>query len=352
MRNLTFIAISLSLALILSVFAGCADKSEDEETGTVPVKPLVFKLASDAPMEHMASELNQEACEKIKERTEGRVVIQYYPESQLGSYETVYEKIVAGDIDIGQISVPDFLDPRLGAAYLPYYAISFEEAKILYAPESYMSQIFSELTAENDVRFMGWLLEGFVGIGVVKEPTKPMVPGADKGIRLRVPTITSFRYAAEDLGYEPVTITYAEVPTAMRTNEVDGWLGGTSNMNYAWVGDIINKLYVNYISAEATCYVMNEKSLAKLSEEDRLTVIKVFREQSLQSFERAKANEERYKEKLRTDYGVEVIEPSNDELAANAEYIRNKTWTRLEEVFTPELIEGFRAEVEKLNTPN
>ena len=37
-----------------------------------------------------------------------------------------------GAVDMAQITIPDAVDARLGAAYLPYYATSFEEAKILY----------------------------------------------------------------------------------------------------------------------------------------------------------------------------------------------------------------------------
>ncbi|MDR1796442.1 MAG: hypothetical protein LBR44_03205, partial [Clostridiales Family XIII bacterium] len=138
------------------------------------------------------------------------------------------------------------------------------------------------------------------------------------------------------------------VPTAIQTNVVDGWIGGTPNMNYAWVGDVINKMYVNYIHAEATCYVISNKSLAKLSEEDQATVIEVFQEQSELSFERAQENEELYKQKLVDDKGVEVVELTEEQIKANADYVRDVTWTRLEEVLTPELIEGFREEVAKL----
>jgi TRAP-type C4-dicarboxylate transport system substrate-binding protein len=341
----------LPLLLVTSLFAtafltGCGGSSGGSENNDQ--SKVVLRLASDAPLEHIATGLNNGAAEKIKERTEGRVEVQYYPASQLGSYETVYEEIVRGSIDIAQITVPDALDPRLGAAYLPYYATSFEEAEVLYAPDSYISSVFSDLTAENDVKFLGWVLEGFIGMGVVKDPANVMEPGADKKIKLRSPAMATFRYVQEDLGYNPITITYAEVPTAIQTKVVDGWIGGTPNMNYAWVGEIIKKMYVNYIHAEATCYVMSELSLAKLSEEDQATVIEVFQEQSMQSFKDAKANEEVYKQKLQDDYGVEVIELTPEELAANAEYVRDVTWTRLEEVLTPELIAGFRAEVEKL----
>jgi len=192
------------------------------------------------------------------------------------------------------------------------------------------------------------VLEGFIGMGVVKDPTNVFEPGAAKGIKLRSPAMATFRFVQEDLGYSPITITYAEVPTAIQTKVVDGWIGGTPNMNYAWVGEIINKMYVNYIHAEATSYVMSEKSLAKLSAEDQQTVIDVFREQSMQSFKDSKANEEVYKKKLSDDYGVEVVEFNTEQLKTNADFVRDKTWTRLESVLTPELIAGFRAEIAKL----
>ncbi|MCG8484477.1 MAG: hypothetical protein MJA31_14295, partial [Clostridia bacterium] len=166
MKTKKFLAVILSLALVLTLLSGCGgggnEGGEGGDEGET-IKPIVLRLASDAPLEHIATGLNNGACEKVKERTDGRVEVQYYPASQLGSYETVYEEIVIGSVDIAQITVPDALDSRLGAAYLPYYATSFDEAKILYAPDSYISSVFSDLTAENGVRFMGWVLEGFIG---------------------------------------------------------------------------------------------------------------------------------------------------------------------------------------------
>ncbi|MCL1809338.1 MAG: TRAP transporter substrate-binding protein DctP [Clostridiales bacterium] len=335
-----FLSVALILALACGTFAGCGGGSGNDA--------IVLKLASDAPIDHIATRLNEAAAEKVKERTDGRVVVDYFGASQLGSYESVYQEIVMGTVDIAQITVPDALDARLGAAYLPYYATSFEEAEVLYAPDSYMTKVFAELTAQNGVRFLGWVLEGFIGMGVVKDPSNVFEPGAVKGIKLRSPAMATFRIVQEDLGYNPITITYAEVPMAIQTKVVDGWIGGTPNMNYAWVGEIITKMYVNYLHAEATSYVMSEKSLEKLSPEDQQIVIDVFREQSVQSIKDARDNEEVYKAKLTDDYGVEVVEFTKEQLQKNADFVRDVTWTKLEEVLTPELIAGFRAEVEKM----
>ncbi|MDD2216072.1 MAG: TRAP transporter substrate-binding protein DctP [Eubacteriales bacterium] len=348
MTGRKLIALFMVLALGITTFAGCGGGDNNSGSADYSAEnPIVLRLASDAPLEHIATGLNKGAAEKVKERTEGRVEVQYFPASQLGGYETVYEEIVMGVVDMAQITIPDALDARLGAAYVPYYATSFEEAKILYAPDSYMAQVMSELTAQNDVRFLGFVLEGFIGTGLVTEP-KDMVPGAPKGVKTRTPAMATFRIPQEDLGFNAITLPYAEVPTAIQTKVVEGWVGGTPNMNYSWLGEIINYMYVNYIHAEATSYVISEKSLAKLTEEDAQILIDVFQEQSMESFIVSQENEELYKKKLEDDYGVVVYEFSEEELAANAEYVRKNTWPKLEELLSKELMDGFRAEVEKL----
>jgi len=344
------IVIMMTLTLILTGFTGCGGGGGGADTGGDggSADTIVLRLASDAPLEHIATGLNEEACKLVEERTEGRVKIDYFPASQLGGYETVYEEIVRGTIDLGQITIPDALDARLGAAYVPYYAKSFEEAKILYAPDSYLSNVLGELTAKNGVKFLGTVLEGFIGMGFVTEPNDMMTPGTNKKVKTRSPAMITFRVAQEDLGFNPITVPYAEVPTAIQTKVVDGWVGGTPNMNYAWVGQVIKHMYVNYIHAEATSYVVSQKTLDKLSPEDAETLIQVFQEQSLKSFDIAKENEEVYKKKLKDDYGVEVVEFTPEQVDAYADFIREKTWPKLEELLTKELMDGMRAEVEKL----
>lgn len=323
---------------------GSSDSNESSSSG----ETVVLRLASDAPLEHIATELNNELIEKVKERTEGRVEIKYFPGSQLGGYETVYEEIMRGTIDAGQITIPDALDPKLGAAYIPYYAKNFDEARILYAPDSYLAQEMGKITSEHGVKFLGFVIEGFIGQGFVKEPTDMFTPGTNKEVNSRSPGMITFRVSQEDLGFIPVSVPYAEVPTAIQTGVVDGWVGGTPNMNYSWVGEVINYMYVNYIHAEATSYVISEKTLEKLSPEDREIVIQVFQEQSEKSFDLAEENEEVYKQKLVDDYGVEVIEFTDEQIDAYAEFTREVTWPKLEEEMTKEFMDGIRAELEKL----
>lgn len=336
------------LTIITLIGCDAGEKVDIEGSGGGNGDATVLKLASDAPQEHIATELNNDLAEMVKEKTEGRVEVEYFPASQLGGYETVYEEIMRGSIDAGQITIPDALDAKFGAAYMPYYAKSFEEAGTLLAPDAYLSEEIGKLTAENDVRFLGFVLEGFIGQGYTKEPKDIFTPEGNKGVKTRSPGISTFSVPLEALGFTPLTVPYDEVPTAIQTKVVDGWVGGTPNMNYAWVGEVIDYMYVNYMYPEATTYVMSEKTIENLSEEDAEIVIDIFQEQSEKSFSLAEENENTYKEKLKEDHGVEVIEFTEEQVDVYAEFVRENVWPKLEGELSKELVDGMRDEIEKL----
>jgi TRAP-type C4-dicarboxylate transport system substrate-binding protein len=187
-------------------------------------------------------------------------------------------------------------------------------------------------------------------MGFVTEPNDMFTPGTNKKVKTRSPAMATFRIAQEDLGFNPITVPYAEVPTAIQTKVVDGWVGGTPNINYAWVGQVIKYMYVNYIHAEATSYVVSEKTLAKLSPEDAQIVIDVFQGQSRKSFDLAQENEQNYKKKLADDYGVKVVEFTPEQVDAYANFVREKSWPKMEELLGKDFMDGMRAEVEKLES--
>src|SRR5699024_1375725 len=156
------------------------------------------------------------------------------------------------------------------------YSKSFDDARVLLAPDSHLSEEIGKLTTENDVRFLGFVLEGFIGQAYTKEPDDIFTPEGNKEVKTRSPGMATFSGPQKELGYNPVTVDYDENPKTIQTKVVDSWVRGTPNMNYAWVGEVINYMYVNYMYPEATTYVMSEKSLEGLSEEDADTVVEIF----------------------------------------------------------------------------
>ncbi|MEN1758964.1 TRAP transporter substrate-binding protein DctP [Anoxynatronum sibiricum] len=342
-RNKT-ILLSIFLCITLLLTA-CGGSSGDNGGQAASDEPMVLRLATDHPVDHMATRSANAIAEEVEEKTNGRIKINIYPASQLGGYDTVYEEIVRGTIDMAHITIPDSLDSRLGAAYTPYLTTGYEEAKVVYAPGSFLSEKFVEYNEALGVKFLGFYLEGYIGMSAKKEPRDLLVPGANKGLQMRVWAAPAAREPMADLGYTPVTVPYAEAPTAIQTGVVDGWIGGTPNVNYHWVGEIIDYFWRTYMHAESTAYVMNQKLFDSLSAEDQQIILDAFERQSKESFELAEAEDEHWMEQLE-ELGVTVVKLSDDEVQMLADFVRTTTWPKLESVYTSELLDGLKAQYE------
>ncbi len=339
-RN-TFKALVVLLIVMSLVLSGCASKSTD--TGSDSSKPLTLRMATDHPIDHMGTRSAKAIAEEVKEKTEGRVLIDLYPASQLGDYNTVYEEIVRGTIDLAHITIPDSLDSRLGSAYTPYLTTGYDEAKKVYAPDSFLSKKFEEYNAALGAKFLGFYLEGYIGMGTKKEPKDLLVPGANKDMKVRVWAAPASRVPMNDLGYTPITVPYAEAPTAIQTGVVDGWIGGTPNVNYNWVGEIITNFYETFMNAESTAYVMSEKTFQKLTPEDQKVVVEAFAKQSNESFNLAQAEDEKWMVELEKK-GVKVTRYTPEQIQMFADYIRTNSWPQLEDVYSKELLDGLKAQ--------
>jgi TRAP-type C4-dicarboxylate transport system substrate-binding protein len=342
-RKFKVLALLLVMALVLTSFAGCGgggtEPSGEGET-------ITLRLASDAPLEHIATELNKWVVDEVAKRTDGRIKIDLYPASQLGGYDTVFTEVMMGTIDMAQISFNAAVDERLAAFNTPAMTSGWESAKWMLGPDSYITNLYSEISNDYGVEFLGWVLEGYMGLGMVKSPTNPKEPGAAKNAQIRVWGADVCIETMKDLGFNAVTVAYAEVPTAIQTGVVDGWIGGTPNINYAWVGEFINEFYVNYLYSENTAYMISEKTIEKLDPKDYEILKTVVAEASAKSFEMAEENEELYLSKLADDYGVEIIRFTEDEIQAQANYIRSKTWPKLEKSLTKEVLDNLAADYE------
>jgi hypothetical protein len=65
------LAIMLVMVLVLSSFAACGgggDGGEGEAAAYDAENPMVFRLASDAPVDHMSTRLNEQLVELVAEK--------------------------------------------------------------------------------------------------------------------------------------------------------------------------------------------------------------------------------------------------------------------------------------------
>lgn len=70
-------------------------------TSVVSAKPIKLTYSNFFPPKHVQSILGQQWCDEVKKRTNGKVVVEYYPGQTLTKAKQVYDGVVTGLSDVG-----------------------------------------------------------------------------------------------------------------------------------------------------------------------------------------------------------------------------------------------------------
>ena len=134
------ISITLTAILVCSLFAGCAEKAQPDvvpstaetagaDSYPTPENPITLKFGHISPD---TSDMHANAVlfkETVEEKTGGAVIVEIYPNGQLGGEETMLDSIFSGTMDMGIISanVAATTIPEFNCIVLPFYFDSFEQ---------------------------------------------------------------------------------------------------------------------------------------------------------------------------------------------------------------------------------
>ncbi|MDD4733178.1 MAG: TRAP transporter substrate-binding protein DctP [Desulfovibrio sp.] len=332
----------LTLMLCLCAALSLAACGGDSGEGKAESGPIVIKLATQHPIEHMGHKAAERVKSRIEKETEGRVQVKIYPANQLGDASQLYEEVIRGSIDAAHITVPESFDSRLGAGFLPYIARDYDQIRQIFDKDAFLPREMAKMHEKLGVKFFSYFGEGFLGVGTVEPLENVALPGTEKGMLIRVPGLDVFKFGAEELGFRTSSLPYADTYSALQTGVVKGWLGGPPNLNYLGFRDVIKYYYQYNVNFEATQYVMNLKKFMSIPEADRKVVEAAFVDEGQQSFLMAESEDQMYRKKLE-EAGIKVTMLTTQELEDCAAYVREKAWSRLEKGLTPELLEGIKA---------
>ena len=328
-----FLALILALVMSMSLIAcGGNDAAEEApaDDGAAEeevVEPITLRVAVQQNEDHETCKAVRRIAEKVEAETNGGLILDIYSDSVLGDYTAVFDEVRMGTIDMAVQSFSGEYDPAFEIGYLPYLVTNYDEAKLVLAEGSNTYNMIADKCTENGLTFLGYFVEGFVQVGMVKPVDNMGDPNAEKTTLVRCPAIESGRLAMECQGFPTVTIPYADLYTAMQTGVCDGWLGGTAELNYVGFRDVIKYLYVVNQQMENNSGIINTDAFNALPAEYQTALVEAFREESAASFGRAADTDAANMQKL-ADYGIEIIEMSQDELNALADKVRTETWEK------------------------
>ncbi|REJ10302.1 TRAP transporter substrate-binding protein [Halobacillus trueperi] len=213
MKKGSFWLVSLLFLMVLAA-CGSDDASSDggEETYTLQAG---HSLPEDHPY-HLGF---LEMAENVEERTDGRVKIEVFPNSEIGAERELTEGMTLGTVDLVVSStapVTNFV-PELGVLDAPFIFKNREEAVSVLEGEV-GDTLFSKMEGEGIIG-LSW---GENGYRHVTNSVRPVEKPADlEGLKIRTQENDIHLAAFEELGAQPTPMAWTEALTALQQGVVD-----------------------------------------------------------------------------------------------------------------------------------
>jgi tripartite ATP-independent transporter DctP family solute receptor len=174
-------------------------------------------LANTHPQVQMAERIAKE----VKEKTAGRIDIQVFPNSQLGSGKDMIEAVSAGALQMttdGAGALGAFL-PQLSVIEAPYlWRNAAHMAKAAGTP--LYAKLNDDLVAKRGMRMLNITYYGKRHLTTGKKAVR--TPADMVGFKLRVPPVDTFLAMAEAWGARATPIAFGELYLALSQGAVDG----------------------------------------------------------------------------------------------------------------------------------
>ncbi|MEM5431206.1 TRAP transporter substrate-binding protein [Cupriavidus oxalaticus] len=182
---------------------------------------LKLKYGTAFPADHPGTLRIKEAAEAIRQDTGGKVDLQVYPNSQLGSEPDMVSQILAGAIDFMSTASTN-LQTRVPAASINGVAFAFKDyATVWAAMDGGLGAYVRNALGKVNLHVFEKCLDN--GYRNITSATRPVNTPADlKGFKIRVPAIPLWVSMFKTLGAAPTVIPFADLYSALQTRVVDG----------------------------------------------------------------------------------------------------------------------------------
>lgn len=317
---------------------------EEEEAAPSPApekKSYRFVMATECGTEGTPyADFIDKWAQLIGDATDGRIQLDTYYEGQLGYGEEMQDSLLKGTNHM-QLSWPTTsYDPRTAVRDTPYMFFDWPEAMKVLAPSGWVYQVLDPVFNDLGLKFLGAYPEGFVGIGSKgKYATNP-----EQAAKMKLRSFAAFPYpqAVEAMGYQSAVIGWGEVYTAIQTGVVDGDSNNVIFWDQEYFGDQLDYWVYTKHFFQSAVILMNMEAFNSLDAEDQQIVVDVTNHLAEEVFAEAEQIDLNYRQEA-IDKGIEFIEMTPAEFAANVKLVREKIWPQMEEKVGTYLMDKIRA---------
>lgn len=324
------LSLVLAMVLCVSLLAGCGGSpsskpsSNEQQSNDTPVtsvyptpdNPLTISLGHSTPEQSSGNTQAMIFKEYLEEATGGAILVEVYPNSQLGNENTMMEGIYSGSMDAGIISgtVLTTILPEVNAWYLPFMFSDLDEyAAVMFSEEFYekTSALFEEKTGMH-----------FLGIPIVSPRgllnTKRTIttPADMKGLTIRCISGEIISDILTTLGASTTQLSFGEVYTGLQQGVCDGVENGLPDcMEMKFVE--VAKYYTDTTQCmNGLALVVSDALWQKISPEQQALMREACKHTESTVVENQKTAIEQAYADGSAEYGVEVTQLTDEQRAA------------------------------------
>lgn len=162
----------------------------------------------------------RDTVEYVKEKSNGRIQINYVPDAVLGGAAESMQQLMDGTMQIAVIGSGEFsrFTDKIEPFQLPFLITDYDMEK--YAFESAEGQALLDTLADIHLKIIGIAENGIRHFANNKRPIN--VPSDLNGLILRVVPSNMLTDSMELLGANPTPLAYGEIYTALQNKVIDG----------------------------------------------------------------------------------------------------------------------------------
>ena len=180
-------------------------------------KPLVLKIGSEIPGNDLLSQAPARFAERMTQRSNGKIQISYFPDSQLGKWQQMLESVKVGSLAM-------MYSPAGGSKEFYVIQLPFLFRDLDHAVKVMDGEIREEWARKhlekNNIYIFGWQFGGWQSMFFSKTPVKT---AADmKGMKFRIPQDKIFVETFQAIGARPTPIPFGDLYLALRQGVADG----------------------------------------------------------------------------------------------------------------------------------
>lgn len=315
-------ALCLALAMMTALLAGCgggsnpgsgsSGSSNSGGSSGDDTKTYTLKWAHVSPASgDKQADAILETIDKISEESNGRLIIEHYPASELGNEGEIYEGIQMGTIEIGTLSCGSLTGfvPELAATTIPFLFQSREEAWDFFDSET-ADWLAERVYETSNIRVLGWAENGLRCFS----STKKQITSPDDIVGMKVRTqdnpVTMGMVTA--LGGSPQPIAFAELYTALSQGAVDAQENPASLIYTQGLYEVTPYLTLDYHVYDFLGVFANESAINNLPDDLREILLSNVEEFVVNERHKSRDYDER-DIKTMEDSGVSVHELTDEE---------------------------------------